>query len=94
MEEGGLALLVLTLLTYGLNVPLGYWRASAKDKGRRGEMLLAIHAAVPYVAWARREAGLGLVGVAVFVVLYFLGQATGSLLYEARRRRGLSSSRV
>ena len=86
MEAGQLEVLLLALSVYLVNVPLGYWRARAKEAGRRWEVLAAIHAAVPYAALARREAGLGLPGLVLFVSLYFLGQATGSLLFAARRR--------
>lgn len=88
MEAGSLEVLALALSVYLVNVPLGYWRASAKARGRRWEVLAAIHAAVPYAALARREAGLGYLGLVIFVSLYFLGQATGGLLFQARERAG------
>lgn len=70
-------------IVFLLNLPFGYWRASAKKLSK--QWLLAIHLPVPIVILIRIFSGLGfkLITFPVMIGAFFLGQYLGGLLRKA-----------
>lgn len=66
----------LLAFIYTLNLPFGYWRAGTK-RFTRG-WIAAIHLPVPLVFAVRVLAGVGLELIPLFLLAFFLGQATGA----------------
>lgn len=87
------------VVTFGVNIVAGYWRAYAKRTGSKLEWALAVHAPVPLVALLRRMAGVGFsaesaAALAAFVAAYFAGQRVGGLLHGIAARRIGAPSRL
>jgi len=79
-------------VVFAVNIVAGYWRAHARERGRRLEWFLAVHAPVPLVALLRRLVGVGFQAsdaalLAGFVAAYFSGQRVGGSLYRRMRSR-------
>ena len=77
----------VALLVAVLNLPFGYWRASAIRFSR--PWLLAIHIPVPLVIALRISSGLGwqLSTFPVIIATFFVGQYLGGRLHYALKRR-------
>ena len=61
-----------------LNLPFGYWRASAERFSLR--WFLAVHLPVPLVFLGRIMLNVPVTHIPFFVLFYFLGQFTGARL--------------
>lgn len=92
----GLALPVVGLVIFLLNVPFGYWRANTRRFSLR--WALSIHIPVPFVVLLRLWAGIGwrLAYVFPMIVCFFAGQYAGGWVRKrlAARRPALSSCLV
>jgi hypothetical protein len=73
----------VALLVVLLNLPFGYWRASAVKFSR--PWFLAVHIPVPFVIALRISSGLGwqLATFPVMIGAFFLGQYLGGKLHLA-----------
>lgn len=71
---------ILALITFIINIPLGYWREGVKKFSVK--WFIAVHAAVPVVITLRILAGVTwqVPVIAFLVCCYFLGQFSGARL--------------
>lgn len=83
-----MGLWTVALLVFLVNVPFGYWRASARKLSR--QWFLAVHIPVPLVIILRIYSGLGfkLLTFPVMVGAFFLGQFVGGRLRNIIQGRG------
>jgi hypothetical protein len=72
-------------LTWFINLPFGYWRASLKKLSFK--WFLAIHLPIPFVVILRFIFHLGfqLYTYPFLITAFFLGQFTGARVYVNRR---------
>ena len=72
--------LMVSFLTYLINIPFGYWRANLKKFSKK--WFLAVHLPVPLIVLFRITFGvhINLPTFIVFVISFFLGQRTGILI--------------
>ena len=75
-----LAVILVALATYIINIPAGFWRHGLKKFSL--QWFIAIHAAVPLVILLRVLAGIEWrpATIAFLVLCYFLGQYSGKTL--------------
>jgi len=71
---------IIALVTFIINVPLGYWREGVKKFSVK--WFIAVHAAVPVVITLRIIAGVKwqVPVIAFLVFCYFIGQFSGARL--------------
>jgi hypothetical protein len=83
-----MGLRTVALLVFVINLPFGYWRASARKLSR--QWFLAVHIPVPVVIALRIFSGLGfkLITFPVIVGAFFLGQFVGGKLRNIIQGRG------
>ncbi len=83
-----MGLWAVALLVFLLNLPFGYWRASARR--RSPQWFLALNLPVPFVIALKVYSGPGLkpMGFAAVVVAFFLGQFVGGRLRNIIQGRG------
>jgi len=83
-----MGLWTVALLVLLINLPFGYWRASARKLSR--QWFLAVHIPVPLVIALRIYSGLGfkLISFPVIVGAFFLGQFVGGRLRNIIQGRG------
>ena len=81
-----LELFLISLLVLIVNIPFGYWRSNVKTFSL--QWFLAIHIPVPFIIALRivSEIGFAWYTYVFFVIAYFLGQQTGSLLIKKINR--------
>ena len=82
-------ILLLTLITFIINIPFGYWRANVRRFSL--QFLLAIHIPVALIILFRFAAGTGfeIVTLVFTVPAFIIGQYTGSRIYSSRKINGL-----
>lgn len=82
-------LLIFSISVLLFNIPFGYWRAGVKRFSL--QWILAIHLPVPFVILLRlySDIGFALYTYPVLVTAYFLGQLSGSKIYNLRVESGL-----
>lgn len=82
-----LALTIVTILVFILNIPFGYWRANVKPYS--AQWFLAIHIPVPFIVALRILSDIGFAWYTyVFLVgAFFLGQRFGSVLIKWVQKR-------
>jgi hypothetical protein len=83
-----MGLWTVALLTFLLNIPFGYWRASVRKLSR--QWFLAVHIPVPLVIALRVYSGLGfrLLSFPVVIGAFFLGQFVGGRVRNIIQGRG------
>ncbi|HEX7315755.1 MAG TPA: hypothetical protein VF297_17690 [Pyrinomonadaceae bacterium] len=83
-----MSLWTVALLVFLINLPFGYWRASARKLSR--QWFLAVHLPVPLVIALGIFSGLGwqLISFPVLVGAFFLGQFVGGRLRNIIQGRG------
>ncbi len=64
------------ILTFLVNVPLGYWRATLRKLS--WQWFLAIHISIPFVVAMRLVLGISWLYVPLFIALAVAGQVMGS----------------
>lgn len=76
---------VLALITFIINIPLGFWREGVKKFSVN--WFIAVHAAVPIVITLRISAEIEwrVLTIAFLVFCYFLGQFSGARLKRRLR---------
>ncbi len=72
----------ISLFTFVLNIPFGYWRAGARRFSV--SWFLAIHLPVPFIVAARIWLRAPWVYIPVFLASYFIGQYAGALIRAGR----------
>jgi hypothetical protein len=79
---------MVALLVFLLNLPFGYWRASARKLSP--QWFLAVHLPVPLVIALRVYSGLGwkLLSFPVIIGAFFLGQFVGGRVRNIIQGRG------
>jgi len=79
----------LTLFTFIINIPFGYWRKNVKRLSL--QFILAIHLPVALIILFRILSGTGFEMLTLFftVPAFFLGQLFGSKIYSFRKNNGL-----
>jgi len=82
-------ILLLTLFTFIINIPFGYWRANVRKFSL--QFFLAIHLPVLLIILFRFLSGTGFEITTLFftVPAFFLGQFAGSKIYSLRKNSGL-----
>jgi hypothetical protein len=85
-------LILVTIATFLINIPFGYWRANVRKKSLQS--VLAIHIPVPFVIFMRiySEIGFDFYTYPIIVTAFFLGQFTGVKFYQFIKRSGFSTS--
>jgi hypothetical protein len=85
-------LLLITVLTFILNLPFGYWRANVRKFSF--QWVLAIHIPVILVIFERIFSGLvfAFITYPVFIGSFFLGQFLGSKLHRFFLKRGICTA--
>ena len=80
---------LLTLFTFILNLPFGYWRINVRKFSF--QFFLAIHLSIPFIILFRIVSGSGFELMTFFftVPAFFLGQLIGSKIYTIRKNTGL-----
>jgi hypothetical protein len=80
-------ILLLTVFTFIINIPFGYWRANVTRFSL--QFLLAIHLPVLFIVAFRILSGSGfeLLTFLFTVPTFFLGQLVGSKIYSSRKLR-------
>jgi hypothetical protein len=81
-------ILLLTVFTFIINIPFGYWRANVKKYSL--QFFLAIHFPVALIILFRLLSGTGFKPTTLFftVPAFFLGQFLGSKIYLFRKING------
>lgn len=82
-------LLIVSITVLLFNIPFGYWRVGVIRFSL--QWILAIHLPVPFVILLRlySDIGFALYTFPVLVTAYFLGQLTGTKIYNRRLESGL-----
>ncbi len=80
-------ILLLTIFTFIVNIPFGYWRSNVRKFSL--QYFLAIHIPVALIVLFRFLTGTGFEVDTLFftVPAFFLGQLTGSKIYLFRKLR-------
>jgi hypothetical protein len=80
-------LLLISIITFLLNIPFGYWRANTKKFGLH--WYLAIHLPVPVIVALRIISGVGFhwSTYVALVAAFFLGQFLGGKVYLWRSQK-------
>jgi hypothetical protein len=81
-------ILLLTLFTFIINIPFGYWRSNVRKYSI--QFFLAIHFPVALIILFRLLSGTGFEPITLFftVPAFFLGQFLGSKIYLFRKING------
>lgn len=81
-----LTLLLISITTFLLNIPFGYWRANVKRFGL--QWYLAIHLPVPAIIVLRVFTGIGFhwTTYIALIAAYFFGQFFGGKIFSRRSR--------
>lgn len=81
-------ILLLTLFTFIINIPFGYWRANVLKFSF--QFFLAIHLPVILIISYRLLSGTGFDVSTLFFTIpaFFLGQLAGSKIYSFRKIKG------
>jgi hypothetical protein len=82
-------IILLTLFTFIINIPFGYWRANVRKYSV--QFLMAIHIPVALIILFRFAAGTGfeIVTLLYTVPSFIIGQYAGSRIYLFRKLREL-----
>jgi hypothetical protein len=82
-------ILLLTLFTFIINIPFGYWWANVRKFSL--QFFLAIHFPVALILLFRFLLGTGFEPITLFftVPAFFLGQLAGSKIYTSRKNNGV-----
>ncbi|MCX8104275.1 MAG: hypothetical protein N3D80_00200 [Ignavibacterium album] len=85
-------LIIVSLLTFLINIPFGYWRANVQK--RSFQWILAIHIPVPFVVFMRfyYELGFELYTYPIVVAAFFLGQFAGVKYFSYRKNLQMLNS--
>jgi hypothetical protein len=77
-------LIIVSIITFLLNLPFGYWRANVKKFGL--QWFLAVHLPVPFIIALRIFGGIGFhwTTYVFLVAAYFSGQFLGSKIHFRR----------
>ena len=71
-----IGMIVVLLASFGLNIPLGIWRAGVKKFSL--SWFISIHLAVPLIYFLRVSEGLPYWTIPIFITAALLGQFSGS----------------
>ena len=79
-------LAIVTVLTFLLNMPFGYWRASVKKF--HWQWFLAVHIPIPFIIFMRFQFGLGFqfYTYPFLVGAFFFGQFVGARYYVKKKK--------
>ncbi|OQX81964.1 MAG: hypothetical protein B6D64_01375 [Bacteroidetes bacterium 4484_276] len=79
-----ITLLLISIITFLLNIPFGYWRANAKRFGL--QWYLAVHLPVPAIIALRIFTGIGFhwTTYVALIAAYFFGQFLGGKIFLLR----------
>uniref|UniRef100_A0A7V3E882 Uncharacterized protein n=1 Tax=Ignavibacterium album TaxID=591197 RepID=A0A7V3E882_9BACT len=85
-------LIIVSLLTFLINIPFGYWRANVRKRSL--QWILAIHMPVPFVVFVRfyYELGFELYTYPIVVAAFFLGQFAGVKYFSYRKNLQMLNS--
>lgn len=85
-------LLILSILTFLINIPFGYWRANVRIKSL--QWILAIHIPVPFVVMLRiySDIGFELYTYPIVIAAYFFGQFAGVKFFNYRKTMQMLTS--
>ncbi len=72
--------MVVALISFGLNIPLGLWRATTKKFSL--SWFISIHTAVPLIYYLRVSQGLNYWTIPFFFALAILGQIAGGRIFN------------
>jgi len=83
-------LFLVSVLTFIINIPFGYWRSSEKKLSLN--WFLSIHIPIPFVVFFRYyfDIGFALYTYPVVVTAFFSGQFFGKFLYKLFLRKKLA----
>lgn len=84
------SIILLMSLVFVLNLPFGYWRASAVKYSR--DWILAVHIPVPVIIVLRFIMSMGWPVLPFSLVAFFLGQYAGGKLHRMTSRRMSSTA--
>lgn len=73
-------LIIVLLVSVGLNIPLGMWRARTKKYSL--SWFISIHLAVPLIYLLRVSTGLAYWTIPIFVASSLFGQLTGAFIIK------------
>lgn len=85
-------LLVVSIITFLINIPFGYWRANVRKKSP--QWILAIHIPVPFVVMLRiySDIGFELYTYPIVIAAYFFGQFAGVKFFNYRKNLQMLTS--
>ena len=85
-------LALISLITFLLNLPFGYWRDNVKKFSL--QWILAIHVAVIFVIIERIFSGIGFAFITYPVVIgsFFLGQYLGGRIHRYFKKNNICSA--
>ncbi|MFN3873882.1 MAG: hypothetical protein ACK4R9_12860 [Ignavibacterium sp.] len=85
-------LLVVSIITFLINIPFGYWRANVRTKSL--QWILAIHIPVPFVVLLRiySDIGFEIYTYPIVIAAYFLGQFAGVKFFNYRKNLQMLTS--
>ena len=83
--------LIVTLLTFLINLPFGYWRSNVKKFSFA--WFLFVHLPIPLIIFMRYKFELGFKWwtYPFLIGAFFLGQLTGKYIGKMRKNKNLSS---
>jgi len=86
MNEIVLRIIYISLITFVINLPFGYWRASVKKKS--AQWFMAIHFPIPAIVGLRFLFKIGFIWYSypAVVLAFFLGQLLGGKIYKNRKK--------
>ncbi len=78
---------IVTVLTFIINMPFGYWRASVKKFSL--QWFLAVHVPIPFIILMRYHFNLGfqLYTYPFLVGAFFFGQFIGAKYYLKKKKK-------
>ncbi len=86
MNEIVLRIIYLSIITFIINLPFGYWRASVKKKSAK--WFMAIHFPIPIIIALRFLFKIGFIWYSypAVVLAFFLGQLVGGKIYTKQKK--------
>ncbi len=83
----------VSILTFTINLPFGYWRSAEKKLSLN--WFLTIHIPIPFVIFFRFyfDIGFALYTYPIVVAAFFLGQFSGKLFYKIIAEKNIEQSK-
>lgn len=83
-------LIIVELVSFGLNIPLGMWRVRTKKFSL--SWFISIHIAMPIIYFLRVSQSLGYWTIPISIVFSIIGQLMGGSLSEKYRKLNFNFS--